>query len=234
MKIKWSLPTLYIYNYHSVNIAVCLVILGLQKISGASYFKALAFIDISINYILYALIILNTALLVKSFFTKTYTSVHESMRDIYQSLSCIILLACKFCMLFLVCLDSLSISDNFTSYLYFPIALLLAGYCFSFLGFVVFGILGIISRVKHVRIQDHWSFAYLDDYQIRSVKTFQEEGKVIGIYCKGFLLNEKDGLVELRGRNLNVNDFVYYIESKGCKINELTEDDIAVMEMLSI
>lgn len=234
MKIQWSLPTIYIYNYHSVNIAVCLVILGLQKISGEGYFKELSFIDIGINYILYSLIILNAGLLIKSFIAKTYTSLHESIKDIYQSLCFIILIACKICMLFLVFLDWLSVSDNFTSYLNIPIALLFAGYCLSFLGFICFGILGIISRVKHVRIQDHWSFAYLDDYQIRSVKTFQEEGKVIGIYCKGFLLNEKDGFVELRGKNLKINDFVYYIENKGCKINELTEDDIAVMEMLSI
>lgn len=234
MKIQWIFPTVYVYNYHSMNIVACLIILMLQKISDENYFKGFEFMDVGINYALYLLITLNLGLLIKSFFVKTYTSVHESMKDIYQSLCFIILMACKICIVFLIFLDWLLSSETFTSYLYFTVFMLFFVYCLFFLGFLCFGLLGITSRIKHVRIKEHWSFAYLDDYQIRSVKTFQEEGKVIGIYCKGFLLNEKDNIIELRGRNLKLSDFVYYIDNKGCKVNELTEEDIAVMEMLSI
>jgi hypothetical protein len=107
-------------------------------------------------------------------------------------------------------------------------------YFISYLFFLYFELLGIKNRLKHVKIYNHWVFPYLSEKQIRSVKTYQEEGKVIGIYFKGFFMDEDNNSLIMRDKTITLSDFKMYIKEKDCKIDDLTEEDVAIMEMLSI
>ena len=107
-------------------------------------------------------------------------------------------------------------------------------YCLSFLLFSYFSMIGIKNRVNHVNVKNHWTFEFMNEKQIRNVKTYQEEGKVIGIYFKGFIVNEKENEIILINKLLNLSSFKFYMNSKKCKLDDLTDDDIAIIEMLGI
>lgn len=237
-KIKSSimLPTLYIYNYHAINIVVCLLFIGLQAIGRDDYFEAVSFMHPIIKYSLILMIFLNVGLLIKSIVVKTYTSINESQNDLYQIISFIIMLSFKVCIMILMFFiwigvfekDYMSITVNIVIGCFF------AMYCIASILFVYFGMLGIKNRIKHVKVNSHWTFEFMNEKQIRNVKTYQEEGKIIGIYFKGFIVNEKENELILNNKPLNLDSFKFYMNSKKCKIDDLTDEDISVIEMLGI
>ena len=96
------LSTIYIYNYHAINIVVCILFLGLQAIVRDDYFEAVSFIHSIIKYSLILMIFLNIGLLIKSVLIKTYTSINESQNDIYQIISFIIMFSFKICIMILM------------------------------------------------------------------------------------------------------------------------------------
>lgn len=236
MRVQVVLPTIYIYNYHALNIVACLLFLGLQAIVGDDYFEAVSFIQPIVKYSLVLLLALNIVLLVKSILVKTYTSMNESQNDIYQILSFIIMLSFKVCIMILIFFTWLGVfeKDYMTIIVNIIIGAFFFVYCLSFLLFSYFSIIGIKNRIKHVKVKNHWTFEFMSEKQIRNVKTYQEEGKVIGIYFKGFLVNEKDNELTFNDKPLNLNSFKFYMNNKKCKIDDLTDEDIAIIEMLGI
>lgn len=236
MNYQVAVSTIYIYNYHSLNIIACLIMLGLQQIVGDNYFESIPYIETFIKYSLILMVVLNTGLLIKSFINKTYTSINESEKDIFQIMSYMIMLAFKVCIMMLTLF--LWIIRSNPSYINTTVNIIIGVffvlYCICYLLFLYFSIHGIKRRIKHTRIAEHWVFDYLTEKQIRSIKTFQEEGKVIGLYFKNFQMNEKENELTFRGVDIKLNSFRFYIEGKKCKIDELTADDIAIMEMLGI
>jgi len=236
MRVQLVLPTIYIYNYHALNIVACLLFLGLQAIVGDDYFETVSFIQPIIKYSLVLLLILNIVLLIKSILVKTYTSLNESQKDIYQIMSFIIMISFKVCIMVLVFFMWLGVfeKDYMNITVHIIIGCFFFIYCLSFLLFLYFSMIGIKNRINHVKVKNHWTFEFMSEKQIRNVKTYQEEGKVIGIYFKGFLVNEKDNELTLNGKPLNLNSFKFYMNNKKCKIDDLTDEDIAIIEMLGI
>ena len=236
MNYQVAFSTIYIYNYHSINIIACLIILALQQVVGDNYLEPIPYIQSFIKYSLILLIVLNTGLLIKSFINKTYTSINEGNKDIFQIMSYMLMLTFKVCLMMLTLfLWIINSSPNYiNSTVNIIIGVFFVLYCICYLLFLYFSIHGIRQRIKQTRIGDHWVFDYLTEKQIRSIKTFQEEGKVIGLYFKNFHMNEKENELTFRGVDIKLNSFKFYIEGKKCKIDELTADDIAIMEMLGI
>lgn len=230
------LSTIYIYNYHAINIVVCILFLGLQAIVRDDYFEAVSFIHSIIKYSLILMIFLNIGLLIKSVLIKTYTSINESQNDIYQIISFIIMFSFKICIMILMFFIWLGVfeKDYMRITVNIVIGCFFAMYCIASILFVYFGMLGIKNRIKHVKVNSHWTFEFMNEKQIRNVKTYQEEGKIIGIYFKGFMVNEKENELTLNNKSLNLNSFKFYMNSKKCKLDDLTDDDIAIIEMLSI
>lgn len=236
IKSTLMLPTLYIYNYHAINIVVCILFLGLQAIGRDDYFEAVSFIHYFIKYSVILMIVLNSVFLIKSILVKTYTSINETQNDIYQMISFMVMLCFKVCIMVLIFFIWLGVFEknymNITVHI--VIGCFFAMYCISYLLFLYFSLIGIKNRIKHVKVNNHWTFEFMNEKQIRNVKTYQEEGKVIGIYFKGFIVNEKENELILNNKSLNLNSFKFYMNSKQCKLDDLTDDDIAIMEMLSI
>lgn len=236
MRYQLAISTIYIYNYHALNIMACLIMLGLQQIVGEPYFESFPYIELFIKYSLITMIILNSIFLIKSFLTKTYTSINESRQDVFQIISYILMLTFKVGILVLTgFLWGISSGQSYlNTTVHVIIGVFLALYCVSHLSFLFFGTLGLKNRIKHIRIKNHWVFSFLDEHQIMKVKTYQEEGKVIGIYFKNFHMNEKEDELTFRGTDIKLSSFRLYIEGKQCKIDELTREDVSIMEMLSI
>lgn len=236
MKDLVTLPILYIYNYHAINIVACILLLGLQTMGRDDYFDAISFIHTLIKYTLILIIILNVGLLIKSIIVKTYTSINETQNDIYQIISFIVMFSFKICIMILMLFIWIGVFEK--DYMKITVHIIIGCfffiYCLSFLLFSYFSMIGIKNRVKHVKVKNHWTFEFMNEKQIRNVKTYQEEGKVIGIYFKGFIVNEKENEIILSNKSLNLSSFKFYMNSKKCKLDDLTDDDIAIMEMLGI
>jgi len=81
MMSKISIPSFYLYNYHSLNIVGCLLLIAIRFIVGDNYFESVPYIDMFINYSLIIIVVTNILLLIKSFITKTYTSINETRKD---------------------------------------------------------------------------------------------------------------------------------------------------------
>lgn len=236
MKDLVTLPILYIYNYHAINIVACILLLSLQAMGRDDYFDAVSFVHPLIKYTLILIIILNVGLLIKSILVKTYTSINETQNDLYQIISFIIMLSFKVCIMILMFFIWLGVfeKDYMSITVNIIIGCFFAMYCIAFILFLYFGMLGIKNRIKHVKVSSHWTFEFMNEKQIRNVKTYQEEGKVIGIYFKGFIVNEKENELILNNKPLNLDSFKFYMNSKKCKIDDLTDADIVVIEMLGI
>lgn len=236
IKAPIMLPTLYIYNYHAINIVVCILFLGLQAIGRDDYFEAVSFIHPIIKYSLILMIFLNIVLLIKSILVKTYTSINETQNDIYQIISFIIMLSFKVCIMILMFFIWIGVfeKDYMNITVHIVIGCFFAIYCIASILFIYFGMISIKNRIKHVKVNSHWTFGFMNEKQIRNVKTYQEEGKVIGIYFKGFIVNEKENELIFNNKPLNLDSFKFYMNSKKCKIDDLTDEDIAIIEMLGI
>lgn len=236
MNVKSLMPTLYIYNYHAINIVVCILFLGLQAIVRDDYFEAVSFIHSIIKYSLILMIFLNIGLLIKSILVKTYTSINETQNDMYQIISFIVMLCFKVCIMVLMFFMWLGVFEK--NYMNITVHIIIgcffAMYCITSILFVYFGMLGIKKRIKHIKVKNHWTFEFMNEKQIRNVKTYQEEGNVIGIYFKGFIVNEKENELILNNKSLNLKSFKFYMNSKKCKLDDLTDDDIAIIEMFGI
>lgn len=236
MRNQIVIPSFYYTNYHSLMMVACLIIGGFRLLTTDHYFESVPLID---QFIFYSLFIMGTAnafCLIKSFLTKTYTSVHQANNDLFQLVSFILLLGVKSCIIFLSffipIVESKHGSINIT--LHIIIGLFFVFYYMLYCVFFYFGIKGIITRFKQSKITYHWVFEYLSDSQVKNVKSYQEEGKISGIYFRGFLLNEFRNVVYIDDRLINLNEFRLYMKSKNCKISELSDEDIKIMEMLSI
>lgn len=233
---KISIPSFYLYNYHSLNIVACLLVIAFRFIVGDNYFSSMPYIDSFIHYSLIVMIVINTVMLIKSFMMKTYTSINETPKDTYLMMTFIIMMAFKSCIMMLT-LFSWIINfknDYMNGTIDVIIGCFFIMYFILYLFFLYFGFLGIRTRIKHIKINNHWVFQYLSDKQIRSVKTYQEEGKVIGLYFKGFFMDEDKNSLVIKDKKITLSDFKMYIKEKDCKIDDLTQEDIAIMEMLSI
>lgn len=233
---KISIPSFYLYNYHSLNIIACLLLLGLRFVVGDNYFESVVDIDMFIKYSLMAMILTNSVLLIKSFLTKTYTSINETRKDTYLMMTFIIMLAFKSSIMMLTLFRwMIHFKDDYMNgTINVLIGCFFVLYFITYLFFLYFGLLGIRHRIKHVKIYNHWVFPYLSEKQIRRVKTYQEEGKVIGIYFKGFFMDEDKNSLIIRDKKITLSDFKMYMKEKDCKIDDLTQEDVAIMEMLSI
>jgi hypothetical protein len=236
MRNQIVIPSFYYTNYHSLIMVACLIIGGFRLLVTDHYFESAPFID---QFIFYSLTLMGTANafgLVKSFLTKNYSSIHQTNSDLFQLVSFILLIAFKFCIMFLSFLLWSSEQKNGTINvtLEIIIGIFFVVYYLLYSVFFYFGLNGVITRFKKSKITYHWVFDYLNDSQIKSVKSYQEEGKTSGIYFRGFLLNEGRNVVYIDDILINLNEFRLYMKSKNCKISELSNDDIKIMEMLSI
>lgn len=236
MQNQIVIPSFYYTNYHSLIMVACLIIGGFRLLTTDHYFESVPFID---QFIFYSLTLMGTAnafCLVKSFLTKTYTSIHQANNDLFQLVSFILLIGVKSCIIFLSFFLWIVETDlgAINTTLVIIIGFFFICYYIIYGIFFYFGIKGIIKRFKNSKITYHWVFEYLSEQQIKSVKSYQEDGIISGIYFTGFLLNENKNIVYIQDTPIKLSEFKLYMEYNKCRIDNLSDEDIKIMEMLSI
>lgn len=81
---------------------------------------------------------------------------------------------------------------------------------------------------------NHWIVEYLTLFEYRKMKIYTVDNKITNLSVGNLQLNELKGVVTINSKLLNLKIFKNYLESKKCKLNELTLEDILIIEMLSI
>lgn len=88
----------------------------------------------------------------------------------------------------------------------------------------------LIENFEH----NHWITEYLTLFERRKMKIYAVDNKITNLSIGTVYINELKGLITINSKLLNLKVFKNYLELKKCKVNELTTEDILIIEMLSI
>jgi hypothetical protein len=196
------------------------------------------FLEFPIMFILAALIIWNLCLYSKSFISKSYSSIQHNMSDsltVYSVYGVVLLKS----MFHVLCLSSYV---NETNVIKFPsqdwmlgtMCLFYFMYIVAIGHFVFLSIKGTYIRYMSPVTNNHWIMDFLNPKQLRKVKNVSANGQIVSVYFKGFLLDETDNSVIIRKHKLKLNAFRDYITMNNFKVDDLSDEELTVIEMLGI
>lgn len=235
MKRESILPFFYFKNYYSFVFFGSLLFIALSIPFPHNIDEGIlslrTYVEIPMIYILSVLAVLNIFMYIKSFLDKTYRTVTISLFPIYFMISLKVL-----CYIFVF--RYTNTEKNLTEG-WFEIAtcsyIMQVTFLFFIVGlFVLLSIKGILTHLSSPIDKYHWINDYLDLKQIYKSKIFEENGKVVSVYFKGFLLDERRNIVVIDKDTFKLNLFKDYLISSNRKIFELNNNDILVLKMLEI
>lgn len=242
MNVKSLLPAFYFKNYHSFVLfnATLFLIMALPfpkqddwSLNGMRYV-----LEFPIMFMLAVLIIVNLYLYSKSFISKSYSSIQHTMSDslaVYSVYGVVLLKS----MFHVLCL---SYYVNETNVVKFPSQHWMLGtmclfyfmYIVAVGHFVFLSIKGTYVRHTSPVSNTHWIMNFLNAKQLRRVKNVSENGQIVSVYFKGFLLDETDNSVVIRKHKLKLNAFRDYMTMNNFKVDDLSDEELTVIEMLGI
>lgn len=242
MNLKSLFPAFYFKNYHSFVLFNATLFLIMARpfpqqddwsLNGMRYF-----VELPIMFILAALIVCNLYLYSKSFISKSYSSIQHTMSDSMAVYFVYIVVILKsifhfgFIPIYVNEPNSIKFPDqqlmlSIMSLFYF-MYLVAIGY------FVVLSIRGTYLRYISPVNNTHWIMDFLSVKQLRRVKNVSENGQIVSVYFKGFLLDETDNSVVIRKHKLKLNAFRDYITINNFKVDDLSDKELTVIEMLGI
>ena len=68
----------------------------------------------------------------------------------------------------------------------------------------------------------------------KNLKVYKIDDKITHLTTGKLFLDELKNIVKIKDTTINLKTFQHYLEIKNCKLNELNNDDILIMKMLSI
>jgi hypothetical protein len=195
-------------------------------------------LEFPIMFMLAALIIVNLCLYSKSFISKSYSSIQHTMSDslaVYSVYGVVLLKS----MFHVLCL---AYYVNETNVVKFPpqhwmlgtMCLFYFMYIVAVGHFVFLSIKGTYVRHTSPVSNTHWIMNFLNAKQLRRVKNVSENGQIVSVYFKGFLLDETDNSVVIRKHKLKLNAFRDYMTMNNFKVDDLSDEELTVIEMLGI
>lgn len=235
MNIRSILPFFYFKNYYSFVFFGSLLVIVLSIPLPHNIHKEILslrkYVEIPMIYVLSVLAVLNIFMYIKSFFDKTYRTVTISLFPIY------VMIFLKFSHYILV-FGSANAEGNLTEDWFeiancYYIMQMTALVCLVGL-FIFLSIKGIFYHLLIPVDKYHWINDHLDTQQLNKSKRLDENGKIVSVYFKGFLLNEIDKSVIIRNHKLELNAFRDYITLNNLKLDDLNDDELKVIEMLGI
>lgn len=88
----------------------------------------------------------------------------------------------------------------------------------------------IVEKPEH----NHWILNYLSSIERKNLKVYKIDNKITHLTTGKLFLDELKNIVKIKDTTINLKTFQHYLEIKNCKLNELNNDDILIMKMLSI
>jgi hypothetical protein len=90
-----------------------------------------------------------------------------------------------------------------------------------------------MSNNKNIK-QEHWIDMYLKPDQLESRKTVEQHNKIVSVFFKDFILDERDNSVLFKKYKLKLNAFREYLTLNNLKINDLKKEDFLIISMLGV
>lgn len=241
MNVKLSLPSFYFKNYHSFvmfnSILFFIMSITFPDVDDWSLKGMRYFLEFPIMVTLIILGISNFFLYSKSFISKSYTSIQDNLSECLAVHSVYIIIILK-CMFQLLCLMyNLNKQDNLNYPLGGQVGLMCIFYLFSnivTIFFVYHAFKGTYTRYKTGSNNNHWIKEYLSATQLKKIKTILRNDEIVSVYFNGFHLDEADNIVIMRKKKLNLKAFREYMSVNKLKIDDLSDDELTVIEMLGI
>ena len=196
------------------------------------------FLEFPIMFVLVGLAISNFLLYSKSFIAKSYSSIQHTMSDAMA-------VYCVYIIVILKVMFHFGFIPNYVNELNlikFPnpelrLSIMCVFYFLSIVStgyFIGFSIRGTYLRYMSPVNEPHWIMDYLNPKQLRKIKNVSANGKIVSVYFKGFLLDEMDNSVVIRKHKLKLNAFRDYITMNNFKVDDLSDEELIVIEMLGI
>lgn len=248
MNIKSIVPSLYFKNYYAFMFLSCIIFIAVSLPFPSNSMRLLMvirqYVEIPLIYVLSGLAVFNFFMYIKNFITKTYNTSTIPLKVFFMTISWKIV----FYILSLF-IETPKIYENklmgmpYVSYVpYVPdmsiIALLAHFFWWAWIFFVFFVIsLNIHESFKLFNKEKpkyHWINEFLSEKQITNSKKLEHNGKIVSVYFKGFVLDELNNSLLFGRHKLKLNVFKEYMSTNQYKVNDLTESDIIVIEMLGI
>lgn len=128
----------------------------------------------------------------------------------------------------------LSVNKNFNEFIYYTLFFIGSLASLTFLICIIPTCELDIKSKKAVSI-NHWVYPYLNDKQLKQLRLVEDNGKYNYILSlPNISLSDAGGWFKYYDKFYTLSAFKNYIEAKSCKIDELSKDDLLVIEMLGI
>lgn len=187
-----------------------------------------------VNLIILIMLFFNVVIFIKCFLTRTLNGFSDirNNRDLLVLMFFSIITKLSVFIIFYTNKfeqDQETINYNISSIPFFYIMHLVL-FSMFFIYFFYWAYCQLIEKFDH----DHWIVEYLTLFEYRKMKIYTVDNKITNLSIGTVHLNELKGVVTINSKLLNLKIFKNYLESKKCKLNELTPEDILIIEMLSI
>lgn len=242
MNVKTLLPSFYLKNYHSFvlfnSIIFFLMALPFPEQNDWSLNGMRGFLEFPVMFLLVALAVFNFCLYSRSFIAKSYSSIQHTISDSFTVYSVygVILLKIMFhvlCLPFYVN-DPNALKILSQDWMLGTMCLFYFMYIIAIGHFIILSFKGTYLRYMYPAKTTHWIMDYLNPKQLRKIKNVSANGQIVSVYFKGFLLDETDNSVVVRKHKLKLNAFRDYITMNNFKVDELSDEELTVIEMLGI
>lgn len=235
MKLKSIMPSFYLNNYYSFVFfsSILFIALSIQVPQNIDETILLirTYIEIPMMYILAMLAVLNLCMYLISFFNKTYRTVTISFFPIYFMIS---LKALCYIFIFSHTNTEAQLTKGWIEIATCAYIAQVSFFVFIVGLFILLSIKGFFAHLSVPIDKYHWINEHLDITQLNKSKRFEENGKIVSVYFKGFLLDERKNMIVIGKNKLKLSAFKEYINTNNCKIRELSKNGISIIEMLGV
>jgi hypothetical protein len=216
----------------------CLILLLLQfdfsNSSNIFFIFFDSYLNNLVNLIILIMLFFNVIIFIKCFLTRTLNGFSDirNNRDLLVLMFFSIITKLSVFIIFYANKfeqDQETINYNISGIPFFYIMHLVL-FSMFFIYFFYWAYCQLIEKFEY----NHWIIEYLTLFEHQKMKIYTVDNKITNLSVGDIHLNELKGIITINSKLLNLKVFKNYLESKKCKLNELTPEDILIIEMLSI
>lgn len=231
---KSIVPNMYFKNHYFklliLSIVFFLVSIPFPSNAYHPFFISLRdYVEIPIIYLLMACVLVNLGIYLKNFIDKTYIQAAFDLEFICYG----IIVKAILCMT--VLFDRPEVSNpKYLTLTEVMFLFIYSVYIVVSLSFIWKTYTGLLFVLRRKSINDHWVDNILSDKQVVNSKKLELDNKIISVYFDGFLLDEMKNIIHYKEQFFNLSVFKSYVLDKGCKLDELSDEDLIIIKMIQI
>lgn len=228
------IPNMYFKNHYFklliLSIAFFLVSIPFPSNAYHPFFIDIRnYLETPIIYLLMTCVLVNLGIYLKNFIDKTYIQAAFDLEFIYYG----IIVKAVICMT--VFFDRPEVSaPKFLTVAELIFLFIYSVYIAVSLSFIWQSFTGLLFVLRRKSINAHWVDNILSDKQVVNSKKLELDSKIISVYFNGFLLDEMKNIIHYKDQFFNLTVFKSYILDKGCKLDELSDEDLIIIKMIQI